>query len=570
MLAFNLVILAAITLQGGQGGGLGGGGFGGGYGGSYVGMQLPLEEKRFEHILTPGDKTDWPFEVNEGDVYIFRAESEIFDPAIEVTDADGKQLGENDDEAPGKQNARLLVYFDKPGKYSAHVKNYHSTSGGRYTLFVRKYRTQMLPLDTDVKAAEPGSIEMFSLRLQKGDVACFDKAALINIIIDPSGFPIYGEAIESGYANNFIRAEKSGVFMVSGSFGPNRSVAGGVIRAHKVRKMDASSSTGTLVNELEGGAADAWRIHVRVGEFIDVSRDPKSRFEFFFQDPDKLISSVDDGSGNTYRQQRGQVEASYLKVGTFGKRPSQKRYFFKKEGDYVLYVRSMAEKKEPYNVKLAAAWTVWDKNKELRSQLEIGETVYYKFVGQEDEILKFTIASRGFDVSASLYNEKFEQVSSADDISESFTECSLTLNVSKTAPYYLAVRCNGDGGSGEYSVKTETGHAQVIKYGETIQRKLLKPEDGTWKVTVPGPEKFAVVVSGDDDLFVSLNDSDGKPVQSTSFNLRANDRYLIVSEGVLKKPYSVRIHVFGRKPGIQMKLSVLSAAELAKRLGGNP
>lgn len=578
MFAFNLVVLAAITLQGGQGGGgfggelggggFGGGGFGGGLGGSYVGMSLPLQEEQFEHILTPGDKTDWPFEAQEGDVYIFRAESEIFDPAIEVTDPQDKKVGENDDEAPGKQNARLLVFFDKPGKFSAHVKNYHSTAGGRYRLFVRRYRTKLLPLDTDVKAPEPGTIDMFSLRLKKGEVVCFDRFSMVSIIVGPDGFPQYGEAIESGYANNFIYAEKSGVYLVGGNLSGRPGASAGTIHAHKARQLEAASSTSELSNELESGGCDAWKIHVKAGEFIQINRDPKSALQFFLRNPDKSPSDQNGSSGNNYRAQRGRTESSFQSVGTFGKKPSEKRYFFAKEGDYTLYVRSMSDKSETYKVVLSPAWLAWDLKSDIRARLEIGQTSYFKFVGNEDDILRFAISSRGFDIVANLYDDKLGVMSSGDDTTDSFSECNLGVNIAKTGTYYLSVRCNGDGGSGDYVVKSQIGHPQVIKFGETIEKTLTAPEDGVWKVTLPGSQKIAVVVVSDTSLYANAMDSDGKPINSSSFSLSDHDRYLVFPETAQRQPYVVKINIISPKPNARIKLSVISAAELAKRFGG--
>src|SRR5581483_6215705 len=255
MLIITLIAFAAA--QGGQGwqGGYGGGGFGGAMGGSFAGRELPLSEQRFEHILTPGDRTDWPFEAKEGDVLILRAESDVFDPAIEVDDKNGTKIAENDDEEPGKQNARVLVYISQPGTYTAHVKNYHSTSGGRYVFFSRRYRTKMIVPEEPAVVPSRDGFDMFSIRLKRDEVVCFDKDQMISLIVGPDGFTKNSEEIDGGYAGNFIHAEQDGVYLINGAFRSNSRSEPVKVVAHRARFFDRPSALGNLEQTLVPGGA---------------------------------------------------------------------------------------------------------------------------------------------------------------------------------------------------------------------------------------------------------------------------------------------------------------------------
>jgi len=121
---------------GGSGGGFGGGGMGGAGGRS---GNIGDTETTKTHILTPGDKAEWPLEMKAGDVLILKAVSTNFDPAITVVDDKNVKLAEYDDEEPGMQNARVLVYFPKAGNFKALVSNYRSNAGGQYTFSMQRF-----------------------------------------------------------------------------------------------------------------------------------------------------------------------------------------------------------------------------------------------------------------------------------------------------------------------------------------------------------------------------------------------------------------------------------------------
>src|SRR5688500_3862220 len=123
--------------QGGQGGF--GGGMGGAAGGRLGASETDGDRSTFTHILTPGDRGEWPLTVREGETIIVRASSTVFDPAIELVDSAGKMLAKNDDIRPGLQDALILHRFEKSGSYKVLVKAFKSAAGGQYRITFRRF-----------------------------------------------------------------------------------------------------------------------------------------------------------------------------------------------------------------------------------------------------------------------------------------------------------------------------------------------------------------------------------------------------------------------------------------------
>ena len=91
-LMFSLLSCLLATLAISQQGGMGGGGFGGGAGGSFQGgadFSDDSLEFRKQLFLSPGDRTEWNFEVKENEAVLVKVTSSVFDPAVAIHDEKG-------------------------------------------------------------------------------------------------------------------------------------------------------------------------------------------------------------------------------------------------------------------------------------------------------------------------------------------------------------------------------------------------------------------------------------------------------------------------------------------------
>ncbi len=137
----------------GEGGGFGGGGGGGGRAWS-ENYQSPRTL-----ILTPGQTVDIKVTTTRPMVGSFGASSEIFDPRIEVRDAAGKVLAENDDRAPGNQSPFVRVFLPAAGEYTVVVRSFKDAAGGRVSV-----QSEIVP----ATFVTPGMAEPLDLRSAPG------------------------------------------------------------------------------------------------------------------------------------------------------------------------------------------------------------------------------------------------------------------------------------------------------------------------------------------------------------------------------------------------------------------
>src|SRR5579862_1393952 len=98
-----------------------------------------LNGEEIKSILTPGEFNEWTLNMKAGQVLIAEANSEAFDPAIEIVDGDKKVMASNDDRYPGYQRPLLLWRCAKDGTYALHVQCFHNKSGGQFFLRFHTY-----------------------------------------------------------------------------------------------------------------------------------------------------------------------------------------------------------------------------------------------------------------------------------------------------------------------------------------------------------------------------------------------------------------------------------------------
>lgn len=149
----------------GGGGGVGGGGFGGGRAGSGFGgpgfvqggdsvngnllesasVNRPENDSRQgvwfvkSAILTPGDRVEFKLKVEKGETIFASVTSDAFDPALSLENSQGKVLDKNDDRADGDQSPFLAYRFTEAGDYLLKVLSYHSVSGGKFEIRMRRF-----------------------------------------------------------------------------------------------------------------------------------------------------------------------------------------------------------------------------------------------------------------------------------------------------------------------------------------------------------------------------------------------------------------------------------------------
>ena len=145
LIALFTPFTAGLSLaQGGQGGR-----------GGVSGSSLEADRTVGRSILSPGQFGEWPIAAREGETIIVRVSSAVFDPAVEVVDADNKVIAQNDDVRTGEQDAQVVVTFAKAGRYRVLVKAFKMAGGGQYEFNMRRF----LPSEAALGGRMAGSLD---------------------------------------------------------------------------------------------------------------------------------------------------------------------------------------------------------------------------------------------------------------------------------------------------------------------------------------------------------------------------------------------------------------------------
>ncbi|MGC4045659.1 MAG: hypothetical protein QM758_17850 [Armatimonas sp.] len=257
----GLLACLALTLPGFAQGGLGG--FGG-----VMGRGNDADVSRATNILTPGQLTEYPLTVKEGEVVLAQVETSNFDSALQITDAMGKVLAENDDASPGNQNARLLYRFPKAGEYKLLVRAFKGASGGQFDLLQRRF------LPKDLKPGAPfsgASQELTYLRIaaEAGQTLLFQASRGIpgtSVLYSSTGEMIPVSSRPDRQPGLFFRAEKAGDYYLRLSAGVPEGLT---MNPMRVLPFQPGGQSAEQVLKPTGG--DLWRFSGKAGELVRLS-----------------------------------------------------------------------------------------------------------------------------------------------------------------------------------------------------------------------------------------------------------------------------------------------------------
>lgn len=559
--AVSAILALALVPQGGQGGagagglgggfgggGLGGGGFGGGRGGQ-VGIE-PGEEQTFNHILTPGDKTEWPFKVKAGEVLILKASSDSFDPAIEVVDSAGKKIAENDDVEDGQQNALVLVHFEKEGEYKAHVKNYRSTSGGRYEFKVRRFITKTLTAGEPLKATSPDGVVFLRVMAPKGSLVTLtnEEGNSFTGLTGPDGkphawLPTYGGAI----AGTFPVDSDGGYYVTTrvkpptdtaqaGRADPETTLTANVAETRPVQQGGQQSV------EVKNPSIDVWTFTAKAGDFI------------------KFTAASETGPMDLYIQRMpiipGESKPAFGFVAGDSKRQMHRNIAFFKDGVYKLYVDPGTES-TAYSFSALQAWKPWDGVSDLGGDLVIGETVFYGFDAKPGHMVRLAGEAKTFDLFYSIYNADMDSTLAADDVSFMNLNPQGTVSLPAGGRHYLAVSCFGGGGGGPYRFDATEMRPSALAIGESREASLNTPLEGLWTVKLDSGKTYGLRVRSKAGAPTILYSPGGKMVAVRSVMINADD-WLFVFDAGQSGEYRIWRQFRGEKHNYTFELTPLT------------
>lgn len=451
------------------------------------------EERVYEHILTPGDKTDFKLTEKAGNVAILRVHSNVFDPAVEVVDASGKVIGSNDDVEPGVQDSRLLVVFPKDGEYSAHVLNYRSSSGGPYQLSVTRFPTQEAtldqPLDIHQEDQDTGHVR---IHLREGEfIDCrLNGSGEVPRFISPSGAWASPVPLESLPGRTVLRAPSEGDYIATFSNSAQRYARASVsLLARRARVSAGNLGTGETRSVLPAGGIDIWTYHVAAGSFLRAEA----------QSPAYTMVDLlpDDGI-----RQANEPVTGY-------KGRNRRRFYAIKDCDVHVVVRGIELSPEDYKLTVSPAWSPWDGAAPVEAALRIGLEQSYGFEAHAGDLYTFRTESTAFDPWMSLDGGSGEAIATATDSGATDLNPTFTVAIPRTGRYYVRIGSEGNGGGGAFRLSAQRSAVRPLPFGQKV---LLDPSETKNVFEFSAKENEGLILTMEGSATYALFAPDGSSV----------------------------------------------------------
>ena len=113
----------------------------------YAPVQLPLsgevKDTLSDRDIPTGDggfARDYAIKLAAGENIAIDLTSEVFDTVVILLNAEGKNIGKNDDGADGSSNSLLFMRIKNAGNYVIRVQGFGETSSGEFKLKVTKLK----------------------------------------------------------------------------------------------------------------------------------------------------------------------------------------------------------------------------------------------------------------------------------------------------------------------------------------------------------------------------------------------------------------------------------------------
>ncbi len=113
----------------------------------YAPIQLPVngevKDTLSDRDIPTGDggfARDYAIKLTAGENIAIDLTSEVFDTVVILLNAEGKNIGKNDDGADGSSNSLLFTRIKNAGNYIIRVQGFGETSSGEFKLKVTKMK----------------------------------------------------------------------------------------------------------------------------------------------------------------------------------------------------------------------------------------------------------------------------------------------------------------------------------------------------------------------------------------------------------------------------------------------
>lgn len=458
--------------------------FGGG--GSGIGRDTDLFVK--QHILTPGDRAEWPIQAKADETFIVDIESDVFDAAVEFVDANGKVLAENDDIRPGEQQAHLVVRVPRAGAFKAVVKSYKSAAGGRYEFRLRRFVAVEAGRGVRTLApSEKGRSTWVRLGGKAGEtlIATVEGSGFIPDVEVVPARTDSAKVVSVGAEGNAVRT----VFRVSADGDYYLRVDGrqqGMFALTSTAARVASAEIGKPAERrrLEPGGIDLWTLEGKAGDLLEIDAgSPMSGLSLSVDEAEPRANVVVDGSDRPFLVlDEGKKDRSRLTV------------LLNQTGKFQVMVAHDSRLSLNYGLRVARAPQSLDAKS---PPLPLGESHFYGFEGTKGEIVQLEAQSLQFDPTITLRGARGGPMASDDD-GGGGKDASLTLVLPETGRYWVQVGAFGNGGSGDYSLRKTVAPIRPLEIGTMTNGAFGMGGTEIWSIRAKAGQRLVFSLRGED------------------------------------------------------------------------
>jgi|GEM_PF-1420143 len=528
--------------QGGQGMGGPGGGFGGGggMGGSFggrMGQQIasrdeakakPDEEQAefiwqtHSAILTPGDRVEYKLKLKKGETVFAGVTSDAFDPALAMADSAGKTLAQNDDRVEGDQSPFLIFRAPAEGNYVLKVLSFHSVAGGKFMLRMRTF----IPIDittgkdtkdltssvstnngqrrfTVVINAKKGNVYELSNMIvtSKGRHTNYYWNAFLNVV-GPTGVTdsdIRPVTVPPGLNGNVFEAKADGSYYV------------------EYNTQDATEPT-TIQTQL----AEITPITIKPNGAVSLDMDGQDlKIVDMPVTPKLVVHSTLSGRAFTYvlsgHDAADDIGGEALYRNSLGWASFKTKVtsntdvvrLFHREETVRFALRSYIAEKQTVTIKNVDSVPEWKTGDTVKEPLGIGESKIYQIKSTKSELMRVYAKATQFLARMDIYQMNGELANSLMNRSTLIATDDLYFPDADT--FIVTISCDGNGGSGEFTMKRNELEPMPYALGAVQTMKLDGENFGLFSVNLEAGKQYELLTdTAGGYLSVDLLDDDGQ------------------------------------------------------------
>ncbi len=529
-----------------------------------------LNGNEIKSVLSPGEFSEFRLPLKAGQVVIAEANSDSFDPALEVVDSASKVLASNDDRYPGDQRPLLLWRCEKDGTYGLHIRCFHDRSGGQFFTRYRVYDTVDLGSDQKVEQ-DIDKRNQFLIRvpMKAGQI----KEILTDVGTDhhllplhhyqdiaPGGLPDIrlSQVLQLISPNPVLVAPATGdYYMLEQAVGGSGDRGRVRLWAREILPTTLAYGNGTATSKSPANMLCISELNIKKGQFLQVSTPELDRQcrTVLANVPDISQNDLTDPDKNPFFPQPNRKNSQdNLPFIVIPKREGDNRMtVFHVWRDAKIWIASNgATVTHPdYNLTVAPAALPFEESSIHTGAMRIANTDYWSYDLQAGDVMTLDTKSPAFTASMVVRDPDMNEIRTFEaNLDQSNDSWQMTAR--KSGRYLVAMSCRGNGGAGTYSLARKVLHPTEFSTSKPAKGSIGNGQIQIWRFTAKAGDPQIIHWSSNNwDYDVTVTRDDGTPSTFQQDEVDPKNRY-----GIIRTPGTYIIVLTGRGSTAQYSIEL--------------